>query len=695
MKTIYFTLLFSLYANLIYSQWVQSNGPWAGDANCFTKIESTILAGTNGDGIFVSTDGGIKWKKSDFIGISNNIIRCFLWSGTYLFAGTDGGVFLSVNNGSSWFAVNSGIYSTSINCMTKIGNTIYAGTNAGVFITTNNGASWDNSSYGIANYTINSLLVVNNILFAGTDGGVFKSLDNGSYWTSANFGLISQKVNILYLNESTIFAGTSSLTGTESIYKTTNGGELWIPSGLTNHAVFSLTNISTFLYAGSNKGIYRSSDNGITWSGELGMSEKMIKSIYSFDSNLLLGTLEGIFVSTNGGTVWNSMGYNSVYVWDICGKSQNLWATSFLHKIYLSTNNGDSWFLRSNGLESVYRYSNIESSDSVTYVTFQNNNLTQTGIYKTTNNGINWDFAYSYYNTSITFINNLSDTLLLLGFYYREGKYGLVSFKPFPYEYTNRFYNKGVYDSAVKDNFIFVSTGDGIFRSADGTQNWENMGINGYYFAVSGENIYVTHHTGIYHSNDNGINWELVGLNNKSINCIAAFDNSVIAGVYDDGFFYSSDNGKNWKTINEGLDSIPNNIVDITVKDGYIFTAIDNLSIWKRSIANITGLETNQEKVPEEFVLYQNYPNPFNPTTTIKFSIPQTDSPLPGGARSGLTTLKIYDILGNEVATLVNEPKAPGNYEIKWNASGFASGVYFYRLQYGQFIKTMKLSLIK
>jgi len=96
---------------------------------------------------------------------------------------------------------------------------------------------------------------------------------------------------------------------------------------------------------------------------------------------------------------------------------------------------------------------------------------------------------------------------------------------------------------------------------------------------------------------------------------------------------------------------------------------------------------------PVDFTLYQNYPNPFNPTTTIKYSIPAV------GAHSGASVqnilLKIYDILGNEVATLVNEQIAPGNYEVQWNATCFASGVYFYRLQAGEFNLVKKLSLIK
>jgi hypothetical protein len=92
--------------------------------------------------------------------------------------------------------------------------------------------------------------------------------------------------------------------------------------------------------------------------------------------------------------------------------------------------------------------------------------------------------------------------------------------------------------------------------------------------------------------------------------------------------------------------------------------------------------------VPERFELHQNYPNPFNPGTKITFSIPV-------GTGHAPTVLKVYDLLGREVATLVNEVKDPGSYEVTWDASGVASGVYFYRLNAGSFSETRRLVLMK
>ena len=97
---------------------------------------------------------------------------------------------------------------------------------------------------------------------------------------------------------------------------------------------------------------------------------------------------------------------------------------------------------------------------------------------------------------------------------------------------------------------------------------------------------------------------------------------------------------------------------------------------------------TNRETVPEKFALEQNYPNPFNPVTNFQFSIPV-------GTAHAPSVLKVYDVLGKEVATLVNEVKEPGRYSVQWDAKEHASGVYLYRLEVGSFVQTRKLLLLR
>jgi len=106
---------------------------------------------------------------------------------------------------------------------------------------------------------------------------------------------------------------------------------------------------------------------------------------------------------------------------------------------------------------------------------------------------------------------------------------------------------------------------------------------------------------------------------------------------------------------------------------------------------SITNVE--EEIVADKFNLFQNYPNPFNPVTKIKFFIPSVIAS--GAKQSQMIILKVYDILGNEIAILVNEIKPAGSYEVTFYAGNLPSGVYFYKLQAGSFIETRKMVLLK
>ena len=107
---------------------------------------------------------------------------------------------------------------------------------------------------------------------------------------------------------------------------------------------------------------------------------------------------------------------------------------------------------------------------------------------------------------------------------------------------------------------------------------------------------------------------------------------------------------------------------------------------WKDSVKFIiTGVEDELNPLPTEFLLSQNYPNPFNSSSVLKYSIP----------KSSQVTLKIFNTLGEEIETLVNEEKPAGTYELTWNAANLPSGVYFYRLQAGDFVQIRKMILLK
>ncbi len=98
----------------------------------------------------------------------------------------------------------------------------------------------------------------------------------------------------------------------------------------------------------------------------------------------------------------------------------------------------------------------------------------------------------------------------------------------------------------------------------------------------------------------------------------------------------------------------------------------------------VTAVES-KDNIPSDFVLGQNYPNPFNPTTTIKYQLRE----------DGFVTIKVFNVLGKEIAILVNREQSAGNQEVKFDGSKLASGIYFYRMQSGSFSQTKKLIILK
>ena len=113
--------------------------------------------------------------------------------------------------------------------------------------------------------------------------------------------------------------------------------------------------------------------------------------------------------------------------------------------------------------------------------------------------------------------------------------------------------------------------------------------------------------------------------------------------------------------------------------------SMPDVGAYESQLANPVGVEENVTGYPTEYALYQNYPNPFNPSTVINYQLPV----------AGNVTLKVYDILGKEIATLVSEEQPVGNYEIEFNGSELTNGVYFYTIKSGDFVQTKKMVLLK
>ena len=316
--------------------------------------------------------------------------------------------------------------------------------------------------------------------------------------------------------------------------------------------------------------------------------------------------------------------------------------------ILKSTNGGNSWFSQSNG-STMNLYYVFFINSSTGWISGDNGAFPNTGyIYKTINGGNNWfqlstrDFGIS----SIYFVNEL--TGWICG--------------------TNWFGNSRRINKTTDGGYIWVD------QNAGG--QWNPLSsiffLNANTGWVAGSEVIKT--------TNSGLNWySQPNSGGNSINFKDA-ETGVTAG--NDGTIKITTNGGfNW---NNDISGTNNHLYSVHYSSDGVMCAVGE----KGTIicnTNLVGIKELNKNIPQNYLLHQNYPNPFNPSTNIKFDIPKNE----------FVTLKVIDLLGQEVAILVNEKLSAGTYEVGWNASGYPSGVYFYRLQIDNFAKVNKMILAK
>ena len=245
---------------------------------------------------------------------------------------------------------------------------------------------------------------------------------------------------------------------------------------------------------------------------------------------------------------------------------------------------------------------------------------------------------------------------------------------------------------AISGTSIFAGTsGGGIYHSTDNGTSWTevNNGLTyGYVRTLKflGTSLFAgTWGGGVYISTDNGTSWTAsnVGLTATDVYSLATSDMNLFAGTKGNSIFLSTDNGVNWTWTGIGL--ITGWVLSLAVLDTNLFAGSYD-HVWRRPLSEmITDVEPDTDLIIADFSLQQNFPNPFNPSTRISWQVPE----------GGWQTLKVYDLLGNEVATLVDQYKPAGKYEVEYDASSLTSGVYFYQLKAENYIETKKMVLLK
>jgi photosystem II stability/assembly factor-like uncharacterized protein len=366
------------------------------------------------------------------------------------------------------------------------------------------------------------------------------------------------------------------------------------------------------------------------------------------DSNIFAGTdNKGAFLSTDNGTNWSQVGPSNNPVYFLNFSGTNLFAGTY-GGIFLSTNLGTNWIQLSNDSVSYW---------NLAFTTIGANIFvgTDKGVFLSTNNGLNWTLV----NNGLTSPNVLSlDT--------------------------------------IKNNIFagtapFNHSGGGVFLSTNNGTNWTQKGLTSSYvycLTVSGTNIFAGTNAGIYLSTDNGTNWALKNNGLSSFpplytTSIVTSITNIFAGSFGSGVFLSTDYGSNWSQVNNGLmDTV---ICSLTINSNYIFAGTYRSGVWRRPLSELVGVSKEVNDLPKDFSLSQNYPNPFNPSTVISYSLLLASN----------VKLIVYNTLGQDVKVLENGFKNAGKYSVNYNASDLPSGIYFYKLEAGQFTQVKKMMLIK
>ena len=396
----------------------------------------------------------------------------------------------------------------------------------------------------------------------------------------------------------------------------------------------------------------RSNYSQIVW-------EKMDYTIPNFGINsiainsndeVFLGSQSGIYRSTDKGVtctlVGDSSGITSVSAIAISQSSNTIIIVNG-DNLARSVNNGESWTLYKNN-----KFRNAELTCSENGIFYAGTVLD--GVFRSTDDGVTWESV----NEGLT-------QNCITSFTFGE--------------------NNEVYCSDCS------TEGNDVYYSSDSGDHWNPIPINGNQFNVSTLGyyngiVYALAFSEIYRSEDKGITWEAVKItsNNHGAHTIKIDEHgNIYAVTLINGIYCSTNNGNIWNEMNTDLSEI-DILASAISPEGYIYLGTQSGSLF-RSINVTTSVQTIESTISSKIKLEQNYPNPFNPSTTLSYSVSQ----------ASFVKLKVYDCLGNEIETLVNDTKQSGIYQINFNGKRLSSGVYYYKLQVGNTSLVKKMLLLK
>jgi photosystem II stability/assembly factor-like uncharacterized protein len=627
----------------------------------FVNENTGYVCGNNGR-LMKSTNGGLNWSWQNPNSNDSLVSIDFINENTGWCAGRDFIIF-TTTGGAQWYRQNVDtntikprftvlkMYDNQNGLAGAYNKNNVTGDYAFIYRTSNGGVNWYRTD-SVWRYRIYSLCYVNqNIIYLSSYSNLYKSNNSGISWSNVSF-FPNTGIHypiIQFKSEDTGWVASSPI-----VYKTANGGINWISSvssGSNNFVEINLLPNGT-IFTSTYKGtIYKSTNAGDSWGNYSVNIESDLIGIKFFDeNNLFIGGRGTLLKSTNGGTNWRLKLRDSLYFYGIpVFINSNTGFLYMQHNIIKTSNGGENWY-QINGV-----FPNL-----IRHMCFTNeNNLWVVGdsgmIMKTTNSGVSWE------NKSI------SDSLT-------------------------------VYKINIINNNIFVSTLGRLLKSTNSGNNWLDVQLDTLFFSY--EVYFLNSQIGwviptsdirFYKTFDGGNTWIKYyrQIENSLPTLRSYFTNEntgyAVTSSYYYGLIKTTNSGFNWFICSTFVNNnqMTSNVAFLNENTGWV-VGYGGL-ICKTTNAGSTFISINNQNIPDGYSLSQNYPNPFNPSTNIKYQI----------TNNSFITLKVYNILGKEVATLVNEKLSAGTYEVTFECSGLTSGIYFYRLTCGDFSETKKMVLLK
>jgi len=636
----------------------------------FISSERRVL---NSSGFYIirrvhrTADGGNHWTQSVYDSTTNGNSICFNRQIKFINANTgfdfDYRIYTksamkTTDGGASWQKLIIGSADSLVSVYFINENTGWvAGPKGKFYKTTNAGVSWtgnpaiSNSNSFFKSYFIdeNTGWAYNNYFFKTTNGG-------------ASFSQVSSVFSSIL---SYVFSdgNTGYAIKQNEVMKTTNSGANWttVSSGIGSalHFLNSTTGVSAL--AGNIQGnggkISITTNSGVTWTSNFSTATTYsIEDIQFTDENY--GWAVGfntILKTTNGGDVWSSLPTGSNYNTAVKFINQNTGVVGTYGGVIYTTNAGSSWANVTGGSYSNYNFYRFQAPSVNTIYTLANLNQASdsTVILKSSNSGVSWTLVSS------------------------------------PVQAKEFFF--------LNDNTGYAITLNSTYKTTNGAASWfqvANIMWKNIHFINENTGWYSADSANVYKTVNGGASWT------------PGFKDYEGSRTYKMKFF---DANTGYRIANSGLEGMRQ--VQKTTDGGLTFTNMNFVSdshklytfcflnqntgwaagddglIVKTTSGGAMGVQQISSVVPDNFLLHQNYPNPFNPTTKINYEIKS----------SGFVSLKVFDLLGKEVASLINEKQNAGSYSTDFNSTEFnlSSGIYFYTLKTDGFIETKKMILVK